>query len=639
MLLVLFSIAILLLSSLFSLLFAGEKRLTACVGTAIASVIGVSGSILASGSQDLFFKTAIPDLIISVGIDPLSRFFLIVIFGLSFFTAIYGFGYIKEQKKFLNTLPFFPLLVASMVAVTISRDGLSFIVFWEIMSLSSYFLVVSEHENRDVQNAGWIYLIATHLATAFLMAFFVLLAKESGSLLFKDFAFGAQSIAPSLAGILFVFALIGFGTKAGLFPVHLWLPHAHPAAPSYISALMSGVMIKTGIYGIMRALMFLGRPFAWWGIVLILIGVLSAVIGVLYALMQNDLKRLLAYCSVENIGIAAIGLGLGLIGMASGNITVSALGFGGALFHVLNHSIFKGLLFFGAGNIAHGAHTLLIDELGGLLKKLPLTGITFLIAALSICGLPPFNGFISEWLIYIGLFQGTFSLGGYPILVLAIAVIGIAFAGGLAVICFTKVFGIVFLGEPRKIDLNECHESPKLMLAPMFALAFLCVLIGLFPKIIWAIAFGAAETIYPAISEAQTFAILSSLNYISMMFALVIMTASILFFLRALISRKRPESMAVTWDCGFEFPGARMQYSASSFVEPITAFFKPALNLAALDIAEDLSEKKLFLPLFRKILDFIMFIRLKRKSSIQYYLILIFITLITLFIWEAWFGI
>ncbi|MBI2341320.1 MAG: hypothetical protein HYU98_01100, partial [Deltaproteobacteria bacterium] len=266
MLLVLFSIAILLLSSL--------KRQTACVGTAIASIVGLSGSILSSGSQEFFFKAAVPDLVISIGIDPLSSFFLIIIFSISFLTAIYGFGYIKEQKKLLNTLPFFPLLVASMAAVTISRDGFSFIIFWEIMSLTSYFLVVSEHENREVQNAGWIYLIATHLATAFLMAFFVLLAKESGFLLFKDFAVGASTITPSLAGLLFIFAIIGFGTKAGLFPVHLWLPHAHPAAPSYISALMSGVMIKTGIYGIMRALMFLGRPFAWWGIVLILIGVL-----------------------------------------------------------------------------------------------------------------------------------------------------------------------------------------------------------------------------------------------------------------------------------------------------------------------------------------------------------------------------
>ncbi|MBI2975074.1 MAG: hypothetical protein HYY43_05745, partial [Deltaproteobacteria bacterium] len=500
-------------------------------------------------------------------------------------------------------------------------------------------LVVSEHENREVQNAGWIYLIATHLATAFLMAFFVLLAKQSGSLLFKDFAAGANTISSGLAGLLFIFAIIGFGTKAGLFPVHLWLPHAHPAAPSYISALMSGVMIKTGIYGIMRALMFLGRPFAWWGIVLVLIGVLSAVIGVLYALLQHDLKRLLAYCSVENIGVIAIGMGLGLIGVAAGNTTVSALGFGGALFHVLNHSIFKSLLFLGAGNIAHGAHTLLIDELGGLLKKLPLTGITFLIAALAICGLPPFNGFISEWLIYVGLFQGTFSQSGYPILVMAVAVIGIAFAGSLAVICFTKAFGVVFLGEPRKIDLNGCHESSKLMLAPMFALAFLCLLIGLFPKIIWAIAFSAAEAVYPALSTAQTFAVLSSLNYITLMFALVIAAALILFFLRTLFFRKKPESLGVTWDCGFEYPTAKMQYGGSSFVEPVSAFFKPALILAADGRAEDLSEKGLFGPLFKKALDFIMFIRIRRKSSIQYYLILIFITLITLFIWEAWFGI
>lgn len=629
MLPVTFSIAILLLSSLFSALFHDEKRrtITACAGVFVGSVVGLA----VYPHADIFFKTAIPNLTLSAGIDDLTRFFLIVIFGLSSITAVYGYAYIKEQKRYLGTVPFFPLLVASMAAVTVSRDGLSFLVSWEIMSLSSYFLVISEHENKDVQNAGWIYLIATHLATAFLMAFFILLARENGSLLFKDFISGGKS-TPFFSGMLFIFALIGFGTKAGIFPLHLWLPHAHPKAPSYISALMSGVMIKTGIYGCMRAVTFLGRTDAWWGILLIVVGIFSAILGVLYALQQHDLKRLLAYHSVENIGIIAVGIGLGIIGYAKDNLLVSLLGFGGALFHVLNHSIFKGLLFLGAGAISHTTHTLSIDDMGGLFKKLPLTGFSFLIASLSICGLPPFNGFISEWLIYIGLFKGSLSLSGYPILILAGGIVGIAFAGGLAVACFTKAFGIVFLGEPRKIELSGCSEPSRMFIAPMLFLAFLCLIIGIAPGIVWPMIVLASKDIYPALSTVNAGSIISPLAFISLLFSIAIVAGIILTLF------KKRSCTVPTWDCGYAKPTAKMQYTAVSFAEPISFFFKPLLDPKAEGV-EDMSEKRIFSPIFKKIFDAIIFLRKKRKSTVQYYLILIFITLITLFIWEVWFGI
>ena len=252
-----------------------------------------------------------------------------------------------------------------------------------------------------------------------------------------------------LAGVLFLLAVIGFGTKAGFMPLHVWLPEAHPAAPSHVSAVMSGVMIKTGIYGLMRAFTFLGTPPLWWGWVLVAIGLTSGVLGVLFALAQHDLKRLLAYHSVENIGIIALGLGVGLLGMSTGSPVLIVLGFGGALLHVLNHALFKGLLFLGAGAVVHGTGTREIDQLGGLLKRMPWTAATFLVGAVAISGLPPLNGFVSEFLIYLGAFKGGISTGG-PVAVPLLALIaGLALIGGLAVACFTKAFGIVFLGEPR----------------------------------------------------------------------------------------------------------------------------------------------------------------------------------------------
>lgn len=561
---------------------------------------------------------------------------------LSVLVGMYSFGYISRQPMLLSSLPFFPLLVASMAAVVCARDGFFFLVVWEVMSLASFVLVATEHERREVREAGWIYLVATHVATVFLVIFFVLLFQKTGSFSFK--AFTMNVLSPQVTGMLFLLALVGFGTKAGIFPLHVWLPHAHPAAPSYISALMSGIMIKTGIYGLLRTLTFLKTPPIWLGESFIGVGVLSAVLGVLYALMQHDLKRFLAYHSVENIGIIVIGIGLGLMGITLSKPTLSILGFGGALFHVWNHALFKGLLFLGAGNVFLTTHVRVMDRLGGLLKTMPMTGITFLIASMAICALPPLNGFISEWLIYFGLFKGVSSLKDTPLFFLVTGIIGTAFAGGLAIACFTKVCGVVFLGEPRNKNMQASCEVSKDLLTPMFILAFFCVVFGIYPQGIWSFIFAAVEPLVPFTFLVEKTQVITSLTSLSK----VVSLALFLFVLFAFVVRWvfkasfMQKQVTVTWDCAYTEPTPRMQYTASSFAQPLEHFFlalfKPHIDQKN-PYTEDLAERLVFRPLFSSFLKRFLWIQKLQGRRIQGYLAFIFGTLLVLLLWEVWIGI
>ncbi|MBI2082028.1 MAG: hypothetical protein HYT76_00515 [Deltaproteobacteria bacterium] len=654
-----FSLGILLVSFCLTFLVQTEKqkRFLSCGGVIAGSVLGIIPAlqVLTSGipSRVTSLASPIPGLEVSLGLDPLSAFFLVGIYGLSGLVGIYSWGYLKDRRRLLRTAPFFPLLVATMATVVAARDGFFFLIAWEVMSLASFFLVTAEHENKEVRHAGWIYLVATHLATAFLMAFFTLLYKKTGTFSFEAFS-QIGAVSPTLASLLFVLALVGFGTKAGIFPLHVWLPYAHPAAPSYISALMSGVMIKTGIYGILRALTFLGVPPLWWGELLVGLGILSAVLGVTYALIQHDLKQLLAYSSVENIGIIVTGIGLGLIGLSRNQPTLTLLGFGGSLFHVWNHAIFKGLLFLGAGNVVRVVHSRAIDQLGGLFKNMPFTGATFFIASAAICGLPPLNGFISEWLIYVGFLKGvTWSFG--PSLFFSIAgIIGIAFSGGLAIACFTKVVGVVFLGEPRSEQAAIPYEVSRLILAPMVVLAFLCLAFGLYPQIIWSAVFFTVKSLLPYGAIAEQNRILTSLSSINVIFWFGLVFFLALGLLTQLIVGKRPIRRAVTWDCGYASPTQRMQYSASSFVESLGVFFAPLLKPQTdlkkpaglfpqpgsfAEQAEDLAERRLFRPLFKRTDQSFLFVRKMQQGKIQAYLALIFVTILALLLWEVWFGI
>jgi len=516
------------------------------------------------------------------------------------------------------------------------------------MSISSFFLGIFEGEKRESAKAGLIYLIATHIGTLFLLVMFLLLGNINGSFDFSQWKIMTGGIMPS---VIFLLAVIGFGTKAGFMPMHIWLPEAHPAAPSHVSAVMSGVMIKMGIYGLIRIVTFLGTPYAWWGYLLITIGIISGVLGILFALAQRDLKRLLAYSSIENIGIIVTGLGLGILGMSINNPTLIVLGFAGALLHVLNHAFFKGLLFLGSGVILQGTGTRVIDLLGGLLKKMPVTGLSFLIGAAAICGLPPLNGFMGEFLIYFASLKSIF---GSPatLIVSMVVIMSLALIGGMAVACFTKTFGIIFLGTARSESCEKAHEPGILMRIAMMTLAGLCVVIGLtapfvmniFDRVIFDITGSPVESIQPVMLKAS-----GPLVYIVIVSSFFSAALLVIFVLRRRLLRGRAVEYGPTWDCGYTETSPRMQYTASSYAQPIVDFFKgilktkkqgskiieyfPRLSSFKTETT-DMFQETVFSPLFRFIQRLAEKFTWLQHGRLQIYILYIFMTLIALLIWK-----
>ena len=628
---------------------------TGSIGGAILGLVG-SASILISFSPPEVVRLpwSVPYGSFYIEVDALSAFFLVPIFLLTGLAAIYGGRYLSDPKYDMRRgshWAFFNLLAASMVMVVLARNAILFLVAWELMALSSYFLVTLESEREPVQRAGWTYLVSTHLGTMVLFFFFVLMGSKAGSLDFDAFAAAAAQIQPH-ATLFFVLALIGFGSKAGIVPLHVWLPEAHPAAPSHVSALMSGVMIKTGIYGIVRTFLWLGTPSTGWALTLIAIGCVSGVLGILLASAQRDLKRVLAYSSVENIGIVFLGLGIGILGQATGLPVLTILGYGGALLHILNHALFKGLLFLGAGSVLHGAQTLNMERTGGLMKRMPVTGITFVVGAAAISGLPPLNGFISEFMIYAGAFHGMQSLDSFGAVPAIIAIIALALMGGLAIVSFTRALGTVFLGQPRSTQSAQAHESKPAMLWPMAALAALCVLIGIFAPLSFA-------TLHPVLMQvsqlpaaelakplAQIQSPLSLIVGVSLIFAALV---AILFWLRRTRLAGRSRADAVTWDCGYAAPSPRMQYSASSFAQPLMhltagvvrlrqrlkkpeGYFPTTGSLST--EAPDVVERGVWMPLFKSAEWLLSRFRWIQTGSIHLYILYIAITLIVLLIWK-----
>lgn len=554
-------------------------RRLAAAGVIAAGVLGLvpAVGVLASG-ESLFFEQAasIPALSFSLMIDPLAAFFLLIIFLISALAALYGAGYLQGEGSAAargRSFFFFNLLVLGMALVAAAANGMLFIIAWEIMSMAAFFLVTFEDERPQTRSAGLIYLIAAHIGVVLLFFMFWLLAGTgAGSLDFNQLA-GAALAGPKLRSLIFLLGLAGFGAKAGFLPLHVWLPEAHPAAPSHVSALMSGVMIKMGLYGILRTLTWLGTPPLWWGALLVVIGLVSGLLGVLYALAQHDLKRLLAYHSVENIGIMAIGLGLGLLGLHLGEQTLAVFGFAGCLLHILNHSIFKSLLFMGAGAVKQQCHTLEIDRLGGLQKRMPLTAAAFIIGAAAISGLPLLNGFVSEFMIYFGAFDAVTSMAKGATALPLLSLLGLAAIGALAVACFTKASGVVFLGEARTPAGEGAREVSAVMLLPMLLLAGLCIAAGVAPALLLPL----LQPVIAAAAQLPSAVIADELAGMVKPFIAVTGIAAgfaVLFGLLALWRRRilarRGISRAVTWDCGYSRPTARMQYTASSFVQPLT---------------------------------------------------------------------
>ncbi|HEX8909777.1 MAG TPA: proton-conducting transporter membrane subunit, partial [Anaeromyxobacteraceae bacterium] len=455
----------------------------ACAALVAGAALGIAGALapLAGGpAAELHATWSVPYGALALRLDALGALFLLPIFGVPAAGAVYGLAYFPQAQRGAQAVRlqlFYGLVTGAMALVVVAANAILFLAAWEVMALCGFLLVLTEHEKEEAQQAAFVYLAATHVGTLALFALFSLLGSGAGSFDFQRIAHAGLVATPGV----FLLALGGFGVKAGLMPFHFWLPGAHAAAPSHVSAIMSGVLLKTGIYGLVRVTGFFGAPPLWWGLALLAVGAVSAVLGVAFALAQHDLKRLLAYHSVENVGIIAMGFGLALVGRAAGEPALVLLGFAGGALHVVNHALFKALLFLGAGSVAHATGTREIDRLGGLARAMPVTAGLFLLGAVAISGLPPLNGFVSEWLVYLGALRALTTAS--PLVPwAALAAPALALVGGLAAACFAKVFGTVFLGTPRSADVPRPHEVARSMLAPAAALAACCVAIGLLPS-------------------------------------------------------------------------------------------------------------------------------------------------------------
>ncbi|MFZ2631024.1 MAG: proton-conducting transporter membrane subunit [Desulfosalsimonadaceae bacterium] len=514
---------------------------------------------------------------LSFAIDGLSAFFLVAIYFVSFLSVIYSFHYLSSPEKSLRaalSYLFFSLLIAAMALVVTAANMITFMLFWEIMSLSSFFLVIYDYQKPENRKAGYLYFIFSHVGAMGILAAFGLIYGFSGSFGFD----GAAMLPATVKIIVFVLAFAGFGSKAGVFPFHVWLPHAHPAAPSHISAVMSGVMIKTGIYGILRMYAALNYHVPLFGEILVIAGMVSGILGVVYALGQQDIKRLLAYSSIENMGIILMGLGIGMMGVSFGNPLMAVLGFAGGLLHVMNHAIFKSLLFMGAGIVIKRTGTGSIDALGGLMKKMRVTGITFLAGSLAISGLPPLNGFVGEFFIYLGAFKGV-GLDKLSFILSLMAIVSLAVIGGLALACFTKVMGVVFQGEPRSEGAAGADEKGPMMLVPMAVLAFACAIIGIFPNVFFLMALRGISALNLGYGSIPVSPFMRMTENITQSAAVFLMVVFCVLVFRYFLYRGKPVTQAGTWGCGFTRPTVKMQYTGASYVRPIIDFFKPVASL------------------------------------------------------------
>lgn len=623
--------------------------------------LGIAG-LLAPEPFTMALPSTLPLLTFAIRLDPLASFFVLTISLVSLAASIFALGYVTEfygraSISLLGSL--FNGFLLSMTLVVLADNGFFFLLVWELMSLFSYFLVVTEHEKTDVRYAGLFYLIMTHVGTAFIILTFLFLFQEGGSFSFEAFRHPEQPLPDSMKTLVFLMALIGFGTKAGIVPLHVWLPYAHPAAPSHISALMSGVMIKTAIYALIRVYFdFFGGHFPWWwGFVVLVIGAVSALLGVMYALMEHDLKSLLAYHSVENIGIILLGIGAGMIFHSYGLEELAALGLIAGLYHTINHAVFKALLFFGAGSLLYATHTRNIEEYGGLLRRMPWTGACFLIGTVSIVALPPTNGFVSEWLVFQSLFLSYQMPSLLMKLMLPIAAAMLALTGVLALTCFAKAFGISFLALPRSSHAKHAEEVPWSMRIGMGFLATVCIVLGLAPMIVVPLIDRVTASMTGTSVADKMLALdgwalapvnveFSSLS--SPVLGLVLAGTAALGLAIVALHGSRAFRYGKTWGCGINL-SPRMEYSATGFVQPIkrvfSTIYQPTVKLETEFLAESryFAKRRRFEfriePMFQKYLydPVITFmsgladrLRIVQGGSLHLYLAYMFVTLVVL---------
>ena len=511
--------------------------------------------------------------------DALSAFFIVLISLVSISLSLYSIGFTDGFKNAGYLGFFFCVLILSMYGVVLSANLFTFLVFWETMAVSSYFLVVFER-SEETAKAGLFTVVMTHIGTAFIIGLFLVLANYTNSMDFVSMRAGASTIPQGVRSLIFIFAIIGFGTKAGIIPLHTWIPRAYPVAPSNITPLMSGVMIKTALYGFLRIVLdVLGPGPEWWGITVIIVGSISAVLGILYAIMENDLKVFLAYSSVENVGIILLGIGTSMIFRSSGMLILSSFALAAALYHTLNHAFFKSLLFMGAGSVVTATKTRNMEKLGGLLKVMPYTGLLFLVGALAITALPPLNGFVSEWLTYQSLLLGFKSPSVIAKIISPLGGAALALTGAIVAAAFVKTFGTTFLGMARSEHATAVRESSPWMVMGMALLALLCVVFGLFPQVPVTLLAPAVFTITGSYVELHRQGILmtpgieGSLSAIGIAVSMVMILIAALLFV-TFVGGRRKTVYADSWDCGIPGLTPRMQYTATAFTKPLRIIYK-----------------------------------------------------------------
>lgn len=543
----------------------------AVVVAAIAIAIPAIG-VLAGGSELELMRISSPLFgEESLTMDSLSALFSLVIGIAGVSTLLYSRGYLahyldkKSSAHISLHYTALVVLVISMMLVVISSGGFSFLLAWELMTIASFILILFDAERQQVLRAALAYLIMMHIGFVLLVAGFANIFAMTGSANFADLAvcFSSGKTLP-----IFILFLLGFGMKAGLFPMHVWLPEAHPAAPSHVSAIMSGVMIKTGVYGVMRTLWYVveSSELHTIGIIILAVGVVTGLWGVILAAVQNDAKRLLAYSSIENVGVIFIGLGIAALGQAAGNYMVATIALCGALLHTVNHSMFKSLLFFGAGNIYSQMHTTLLDRFGGVAKHMPMTAILFFVATIAICALPPLNGFIGEFLIYLGMLDSIRE--GVNTIYAAGGLLALALIGGIVVLAFTKLYSTIFLGSPRDHHVAESMEVDNLRIAAMAIPTVGIILIGMFPQFAIRLVEGVANQFFPAAtSTVIDMYIAPNLWKISLTAWLLVIIIVLLYVIKNRAQRTRSIEQGPTWGCGFTSPNIRMQYTGESYSE------------------------------------------------------------------------
>ena len=638
-------------------------------GATLGGLLGLWGGVLAllsaSRGPAAGFELGpalVPYLKLTLRLDPLSAFFLLLVSGLAVALSVYSFGYVQGfyGRRNVGVLAaLFNGLLLSTTLVFTSANAFLFLVAWELMALTAYGLVTFEHEKGEARKAGVLYFIMSHVGTGCLMLGFLLLFEVSGDYSFASFHHLGEALLPGRREAAFVLFLAGFGVKAGIVPLHIWLPEAHPVAPSNASAVLSGVLIKAGIYGLTRSLFdFLGAPPNWWGVTVLSIGTVSALLGVLYALMEHDLKRLLAYHSVENIGIILMGLGAALMFLHSGHPLLASLALIAGLYHTMNHAVFKALLFLGAGAVLQATHTRNMEELGGLIKKMPRTALCFLVGAVAISALPPLNGFVSEWLTYQSLLQGFGTTTSLVRLMFPLSGAMLALTGALAAACFVKAFGITFLAQPRSEAAAKAHEAPASMLSGMGLLVGACVFLGLFPN-----AF--IRLLDPVTGQLTGYSLGADLSRVDglvlgslrelggtvstlgiALTGLCLLPVPLVLWL--CFGRRARVRIGPTWACGQRDLTPHMEYTATGFSKPIRMIFKAlfrprrqvqreydyspyfAKTLRFESHIEEAFVVRIYRPFNRGILRLSRRMRGLQAGSIQAYLIYIFVALVLL---------